>query len=284
MIIDVMRGFDTMIFEKIKKIVAVICLVAFVVSMSACSEIDPNADDGIATEDEYISSEPSVGIGREENTQEMTPIEENGIVICIDPGHGFWDGGCGEGILPDGILEKDINLAIANFLRGELEMLGYDTIMTHDGATFPKSSIDDGNQKYNPNERVAYANTLDIDYYISIHVNSYDADTSIRGLRIYFTETAKKSLAISEEVAVCLGDAVYLEFPDDKKPVVIDQTGDTSFAVVRETVAPASLVEVGFATNPEDAANMVNTEWQKRVAKALARGIDAHFAKVKDGE
>ena len=50
-----------------------------------------------------------------------------------------------------------------------------------------------------------------------------------------------------------------------------------------ETKAPASLVEVGFATNAEDAANMVNPEWQKRVARALALGIDAHFG-AEDGD
>jgi N-acetylmuramoyl-L-alanine amidase len=187
------------------------------------------------------------------------------------------DGGCGEGLLADGLLEKDINLAIATYLRDELDHLGYDTIMTRDELTFPRGPADDGNKLFNPNERASYANTLDIDYYISIHVNSFVGDSTVRGMRIYFKETSKKTSPISDDVAYLLGEAVYAEFPDDKKPVVVDHTNETSFAVIRETVAPASLVEVGFATNETDAANMVNPEWQKRIAKALALGIDAHF-------
>ena len=252
--------------------------------ISACAEIDPNEDDVAAHEDDiYAPSDPSVGIGRDERPS-ITPTPDNGIVICIDPGHGYMDGGCGEGLLADGLLEKDVNLAIAKYLRDELEALGYETIMTHDGKTFPKSPRDDGNKLFNPNERVSYANTLDIDYYISIHVNSFESDTSVRGMRIYFKETVKKTSPISGDVAACLGEAVYAEFPDDKKPVVVDHTDETSFAVIRETIAPASLVEVGFATNETDATNMVNAEWQMRVARALALGINEHFAVGKDGE
>lgn len=58
--------------------------------------------------------------------------------------------------------------------------------MTHDGTTFGKTYTDDGNQIFNPSERVAYANSLDIDYYISIHVNSYDKNPDTSGIRIYY--------------------------------------------------------------------------------------------------
>jgi len=245
---------------------------------SSCSGENPNEDEVGGTERaEDVLAIPSEGIGREDQSEITPPAPDNGVVICIDPGHGFMDGGCGEGLLADGLLEKDINLAIATYLRDELENLGYDTIMTRDELTFPRGPADDGNKLFNPNERASYANTLDIDYYISIHVNSFVGDSTVRGMRIYYKETSIKTSPISGDVAARLGEAVYAEFPDDKKPVVIDHTNETSFAVIRETKAPASLVEVGFATNETDAANMVNPEWQKRVARALALGIDAHF-------
>lgn len=261
-----------------------VCLLLIVSVFVSCAGSDPSEETS-KTQDsvEDVLATPSDGIGRENVSSTVPSAEDNGIVICVDPGHGFMDGGCGEGLLPDGLLEKDVNYAIATYLRDELELLGYDTIMTRDDVTFPRGPADDGNNLFNPNERAAYANTLDIDYYISIHVNSFVGDTTVRGMRIYFKETSKKIALISEEVALALGDAVYAEFPDDKKPVVVDHTNETSFAVIRETKAPASLVEVGFATNAEDAANMVNPEWQKRVARALALGIDAHFG-AEDGD
>ena len=261
-----------------KLLLLALCVAVLVPSLAACSSEESNEDSTqIQGEAEYVLATPSEGIGREEVEDVTPPAPDNGVVICIDPGHGFMDGGCGEGLLADGLLEKDINLAIATYLRDELDHLGYDTIMTRDELTFPRGPADDGNKLFNPNERASYANTLDIDYYISIHVNSFVGDSTVRGMRIYFKETSRKTSPISDEVAYLLGEAVYAEFPDDKKPVVVDHTNDTSFAVIRETIAPASLVEVGFATNEYDAANMVNPEWQKRIAHALALGIDAHF-------
>ena len=261
-----------------KLLLLALCTAVLVPLLVSCSSADPSEDSTQTLwEDEDVLATPSEGVGRETTQTVTPPAPDNGIVICIDPGHGFMDGGCGEGLLADGLLEKDINLAIATYLRDELEHLGYDTIMTRDEYNFPRGPADDGNKLFNPNERAAYANTLDIDYYISIHVNSFVGDTNVRGMRIYFKETSRKIAPISGEVAALLGEAVYVEFPNDKKPVVIDHTNETSFAVIRETVAPAALVEVGFATNETDAANMVNPEWQKRVARALALGIDAHF-------
>ncbi len=272
-----------MMIKKIRKIIAIILVALLILLLVSCAEESEGESREDLSNDGYSTAIPAEGIGREDEVQ-VAPIADNGLVICVDPGHGFLDGGCGEGYLPDGILEKDVNLAIAKMLRDELLLRGFDVIMTHDGENFPKSAIDDGNQKFNPNERVSYVNTLDIDYFISIHVNSFVSDSSVDGMRIYFKETSRKIEKISEEVAMSLSAAVCEEFPDAKEPVVVDHTDDASFAVIRETVAPAALVEVGFATNASDAANMVNSEWQARVAEALAEGIDNYFAENEDGE
>lgn len=264
-------------YKYTKLLILAVCLTAVLLTATSCSSASDESASGETERAEDVLATPSDGIGREEVENVTPPAPDNGVVICIDPGHGFMDGGCGEGLLADGLLEKDINLAIATYLQAELDHLGYDTIMTRDETTFKKGPADDGNKLFNPTERASYANTLDIDYYISIHVNSFVGDSTVRGMRIYFKETSRKTSPISDDVAYLLGEAVYAEFPNDKKPVVVDHTNETSFAVIRETVAPASLVEVGFATNEYDAANMVNPEWQKRIAKALALGIDAHF-------
>ena len=41
---------------------------------------------------------------------------------------------------------------------------------------------------------------------------------------------------------------------------------------------PAVLVEVGFASNAADAANMLDEAWQAKIAAALADGVDRNFA------
>ena len=121
---------------------------------------------------------PSIGVSR------IMPVvyEPKSFTVMIDPGHGFEDGGTGDKVLPDGILEKDINLAIANYLKEVLSTYGFQIVMTHDGNTFPQSVNTDNNNRFRPEERVAYANQHDIDYYISIHVNSH-TDPSASGAR-----------------------------------------------------------------------------------------------------
>ena len=52
--------------------------------------------------------------------------------IILDAGHGGEDGGA---VGVDGIIEKDINLSIAQNLRDLLVMNGYTVVMTRDSDT-----------------------------------------------------------------------------------------------------------------------------------------------------
>ena len=261
-------------------------MTAALLLLTACgSPSDEEKTDSGDRESVDLDVTPAMGIGREEemleseseNIVDDSPAKDNGYVICIDPGHGFLDGGCGYGYLPDGLCEKDVTLAISKKLNEELKALGYKTIMTHDGMSFPHTAIDDGNNKFNPNERVSFANSLSLDYYVSIHVNSYDKDLTVSGARIYYQDTTKKINESSGVVANHMASAIEDEMNEEPTPVVISMDIKSSFAVIRDTVAPASLVEVGFATNEGDAAKMVTDEWQSSMAKALAHGIDRHF-------
>ncbi len=228
---------------------------------------------------------PAVGIGRAEewlesdteSSGEGDVVALNGYTVCIDPGHGFLDGGCGYNYLPNGLVEKDVTLAIAKKVNEELKALGYRTVMTHDGKTFPKSARDDGNNKFNPNERVSYVNTLTLDYFVSIHVNAYEKDRSVSGARIYYQDTVRKINNSSGDVANCIAASIDELMPAEPTPYVISMDINDSFAVIRDTVAPASLVEVGFSTNEGDAAKMVTDEWQTEMAKSIALGIHRHF-------
>ena len=212
---------------------------------------------------------PAVGVGRI-----MPEIhEEKAFTVLIDPGHGFEDGGAGDGILPDGILEKDINLAIANYLKEDLTEYGFQIIMSHDGKTFPKTAVDDNNNKFRPEERVSYANSLDIDYYISIHVNSH-TDSAAKGARVYYQQTWIKENQNSELITRYVANSIDDAFVGD--PDVVTHN-EVSLAVTRETKAAATLVEIGFCTNPTDAANMIQSEWQAQMAQAMADGILQYY-------
>lgn len=234
------------------------------------------AEEGVSRPVSVKAAEPSIGVGRDmETVEERLPGEPKDYTICIDPGHGFVDGGTGEGLFENGILEKDINLMMAKQLAEDLEFLGYKTIMTHNGVDLPAADTNK-NQIFNVKERSYYVNTLDIDYLVSIHVNATD-DTAVYGSQIYYEQNWRKvnewSAPIAEDISACLTAA----FPDAKEPRIWASEPDKTFEMTRETTAAASLIEIGFCTNETDRNNMIDPEWQATFAQAVADGINQFF-------
>ena len=224
---------------------------------------------------------PAEGVGR------IIPevvISKNRL-ICIDPGHGFIDGGTGDGIAElNGLLEKDINLAIATMLDEDLKKMGYQTIMTHNGVDTPPGDLD-GNGIFSAEtgERTVYINSLSgVDYVVSIHVNA-TGNNAACGMQIHYEQSWCKVNDWSEPIAEKIADRLYDEVPDVGRPAMWGNDADYSLILTRETAAAASLIEVGFCTNVTDAQNMIKPEWQALVAQAIANGIDDFFVEL-DGE
>jgi len=53
--------------------------------------------------------------------------------------------------------------------------------------------------------------------------------------------------------------------------------------VLKAPDVPAVLIELGYLTNNEDEAEMITDSWRARVAQAIARSIDTHFAAENGG-
>lgn len=256
-----------------KRLVALSCaLVIGTFAFAGCSSDAGENEDKEPPKTTVTYGIPAVGVGRVSKTDiPDSPPEKTGIVICIDPGHGFVDGGCGEGIF-EGVLEKDINLAIAKLLEEDLINLGYTTIMTHDGTNIPQWDTNK-NKIFSATERVVYVNTLKIDYLVSVHVNSNE-DTSISGLWICYEQNARKVNDWSEGIAQSISDSMTKRSLDVSKTSL---KNEYSLALTRETYAAASLIEIGFATNEGDRTRMLDPTWQSALAQSIAYGIDDYF-------
>ena len=63
------------------------------------------------------------------------------------------------------------------------------------------------------------------------------------------------------------------EFPDHRDRGV----KSADFAVLRLTRMPAILVEAEFLSNPKQLEFLADTEHQKRMARAIARGVPANL-------
>ncbi len=222
-----------------------------------------------------LASDDTGGTGDRGGTAADPAVTDTTPVICVDPGHGFGDNGTYSDLLGE-LYEKDVTLAIGLMLRDELEARGFRVLLTHDGETFPKAENDDGNDLFRPQERIAYVKTKKIDYYVSIHCDSYEDIASVNGTRIYYSADTKHTKQ-SAKVAEAICKAINAAQPDAKKTTVTEMKYDQAYYVIREAPVPAALIEVGFVTNPMDAKNMTDPAWQALIAAAIAEGIGAYF-------
>ena len=225
-------------------------------------------------------SPPSNGVGRpdepvqSDDTDNSVKLPQNGTIIYIDPGHGFRDPGAGAENyeLGEGRDEKFVTLAVAEILGDKLEDLGYTVLFTHKGKSDSEIEKYLDDNYFDPNERVALVNSKKCDYFISLHCNIFD-DPDVDGTKLYFFDNPIKSNHDSELIAGLIAEKIDTAFPDARKCTV----ETNSLAVIREVTVPSCLIEMGFVSNPGDAAKLVDPQWQKSFAEAVASGINAYF-------
>ena len=270
-----------------KRIVCLSLAVCLLLSvLASCAAPSASAETtGDAEEEEIVlpPAEPAIGVGR------VMPevVKERDRLICIDPGHGFIDGGSGYGFFPDELSEKDITLVVSNYLKEELEARGFQTMMTHDGTTIPAGADTNGDGLYSSYERPPYVNQFDIDYFVSIHTNALDNNPGPCGAIVFYNKSSSAKIndwnePAAEEIALAIDEMVAITAPTRTKNPLNDDHAD--FVVTRDTKAAASLIELGYATNEYDVKNLVDPEWQRSIAAAIATGIERFFDKLEAGE
>lgn len=172
-------------------------------------------------------------------------------VIVVDPGHGGPDAGA----IGNGIYEKNVVLPIALQLGRYLQQMGYAVVYTR------TQDID-----LDLEPRVSLAERVRADAFVSVHANSLESRLSnINGVETYYAPgaTSGQQLAASVHQQIISGTGA-----NDRG------VRSARFFVIRKTSMPAILVETGFVTNPQEAANLNNRAYQDRMALSIARGVD----------
>lgn len=169
-------------------------------------------------------------------------------VVIIDPGHGGPDpGAVGIG----GIQEKEIVLDISSRISAILEQQGVSTVMTR------TADID-----LDLAPRVELADRVRATVFVSIHANAISmARPEVNGLETYYYDSGY--------------DLARMIHANVLQTVKIRDRGVRSarFYVLRKSSMPSVLVETGFVTGAEDAANLANSAHRQRMAEGIARGI-----------
>ncbi len=177
-------------------------------------------------------------------------------VIVLDAGHGGDDPGA---VVGDAF-EKDINLAITLLVQEQLK--------TQENIEVKLTRTEDSFLSLS--DRATNANDMNADLFVSIHANALENNEDYSGI-ISFYHPDKRS---SKKPAKIIQEAVSNETGAINRGVRSED-----YAVLRETKMPAVLVETGFMTCPEELELLLDSDYQKQLAKGIAQGIIKYISK-----
>ena len=188
--------------------------------------------------------------------------------VIIDAGHGGHD----KGVQTDEGSEAGIALQVAEELQKQLTENGLRAMLTRTGDYFLSDQ-----------QRVDAANVYPNAIFLSLHVNSASAEK--RGPEVYIRSplplpeektpasaaNAPRSAALAYAAQCALSSAAG---------VAGNGCGHTHFSLLSSLNMPAVWVELGYATNPQDAALLASAAYREKLAEALARAVSAfaHYA------
>jgi len=207
----------------------------------------------------------------------------DGKVICIDPGHQIKGNYNTEPVGPGAsekkakvssgtqgkttrLPEYKLNLTVAFLLKDELLERGYRVIMTRTVNEIDISNI----------ERATIANENHVDAFVRIHANAAES-SAVSGIETicqtpgnkYNGDIYRECRNLSDYVLDCIAEST-----GGKKRHVWET--DTMSGINWSKV-PVTIVEMGYMTNPEEDVLLSDPEYQKKIVKGIADGIDMFF-------
>lgn len=171
--------------------------------------------------------------------------------IFIGVGHG----GSDPGAVANGLKEKDLNLAISLACRDELQ---------RHGVMVGMSRIKDENDPLS--NEIKECNSFGPDYAVEIHNNAGGGD----GAEIFHHYGGGKGKTLAQNV---LHEIIAIGQNSRGLKTKKNSAGKDYFGWIRETKAPAILIESAFVDNKKDVAIIDTSSEQKAMGIAIAKGV-----------
>lgn len=193
-------------------------------------------------------------------SKQAVALHRNKTTIVIDVGHGGSDPGK-VGI--QGIKEKDVNLAIARYLKDYLIAEDYTVYMTRETDQGLYDESVSNKKKSDLSNRIKFLQKKNASCMISIHQNSYP-DTIQHGAQTFYYEGREEDKNFAQYVQ----DSLLAFDPSNTRQI----KSNTSYYILKNAQVPSILIECGFLSNPEETANLTDPNYQKQIAYAIAIG------------
>ncbi|MEY2644583.1 MAG: hypothetical protein RLZZ611_1232 [Cyanobacteriota bacterium] len=181
----------------------------------------------------------------------LPDVPRGRYTVVIDPGHGGPDPGA-VGI--NGLRETDVVLDVSLQVAQLLQAKGVQVLLTR------TTEVD-----VDLPPRVALANNSRADLFLSIHANALSLDRpDVNGIETFYFESIRSralAQAVQEQML-----SVSPGSPDrGARP--------GRFFVIRRTVMPSALAEMGFVTGSLDSERLADPAFRQRMALAIANGL-----------
>jgi len=201
--------------------------------------------------------------------------QPNRHTVLVDPAHGGED----TGVVSDKLREKDLTMNLALLIRQEARKT----------ADLQVQLTRNADRKMTIAERINAVGTVKPDCLISLHVNA-GFGKKATGYEVYFPGFRQTVAGDGDSAAILkdmaknkhLNDSVRLaQQIQSSLEKVFSRKGrglrDAPSPLLDGLNVPGLVVEIGFATNPEDRKRLNEEETQRAVAQALVRGLQAYF-------
>ncbi|HCI59914.1 MAG TPA: N-acetylmuramoyl-L-alanine amidase [Ruminococcus sp.] len=189
--------------------------------------------------------------------------------IVIDAGHGGEDGGA---VSDSGVLEKDINLSIANDTSALFYMLGFDVTQTRK-TDIALDNVEDTIRKRKVSDmkkRLEIFNSSEENTVISIHQNKF-SESKYHGTQIFYSPNNPKSKQLADSIKYSVKGLLQ---PDNEREC---KKADSGIYLLKNTNNPAVIVECGFISNGEECKNLLDSQYQKQMAYSITAGFLSYY-------
>ena len=213
--------------------------------------------------------------------------------IVVDAGHGGHDEGA---VGPSGLAEKDVVLDVAlRFGRVARARTAVEVVLTRSDDTF-----------VDLRRRTAIANDGEADIFLSIHANA-SPNPGPRGVETYYLnfsasnvatdlaarENAGNGMSIRQLKGILQAIAANEKRTESKFLAGTIQSTVTGsrwadrgvkhapFLVLTGAAMPSVLVEIGFLSNPSDAARLATPTGRQQMAESICAGVESYISSLR---
>ena len=171
-----------------------------------------------------------------------------------------------------GTTESETNLKIALKLQNLLEQSGATVILTRsdenaiydlDSKTLKQKKISD------IHNRVKIGNESSADIFVSIHLNKIPQQ-QYDGWQTFYNASSENGRKLAVSIQNKLNEAIQKE--NNRIAKTID-----NIYIIKHVEIPITIVECGFLSNPEEEKNLLEDEYQNKLAWGIYNGIVSYF-------